>query len=76
MMKVKQRCLLAVLGLLSILSACRTAGPTVGTAAEERATTQARGRLQPLDEQHAADFRAAFDAAKDHDRYVVALSPT
>lgn len=32
--------------------------------------------LQPLDEQHAAEFRQAFDGAATQPRYVVALSPT
>jgi len=32
--------------------------------------------LHPLDENHAADFRRAFEEGRDRDRYVVALSPT
>jgi hypothetical protein len=32
--------------------------------------------LHPLDEQHAAEFRQAFDGAATQPRYIVALSPT
>jgi hypothetical protein len=32
--------------------------------------------LHPLDAAHGADFRRAFDEARDHERFVVALSPT
>lgn len=70
----KLRFPLAFLGLLLMLAGCRSEGPAAGSVT--LAATPGLGRLQPLDEEHAAAFRAAFDGAKDHDRYVVALSPT
>ncbi len=75
-MKAKWRCLLTLLVLWPALAACRNGGPETDSAAEAQSGRPGRGRLQPLDEQHAAAFRAAFDDSKDHDRYVVALSPT
>ena len=61
----------ALLALLA-LSTCQSV---------ERASTTAsggsrQGALRPLDEQHAEEFRRAFDEAKDRPRYIVALSPT
>jgi len=63
-------------GLLSTLAGCGSTVPGDGVATDGGNSKSGLARLQTLDEQHAVAFRAAFDAAKDHDRYVVALSPT
>ena len=66
-----------VLAMLLVLSACRSGErPTVAPDAEVEAHLGARWELRPLDEAHAGEFRRAFDDARDHRRYVVALSPT
>ena len=45
-------------------------------ACQSPAPSPAPPPLRVLDAAHAAEFRAAFDDAKDRPRFVVALSPT
>jgi len=65
------------LAVLLMLSACRSVeGPAVTASAGPSAKRGALSALRPLDELHAAEFRQAFEDAKDRNRYIVALSPT
>ena len=64
------------LGLVLALTACHSIdGPANPAPAAVRAWT-ASPAPQLLDEPHADRFRAAFNDARDRNRYVVALSPT
>jgi len=40
------------------------------------ACAPAMRELRPLDAAHGVDFERAFDGARAHERFVVALSPT
>lgn len=66
----------AVLGvfLLAATLSCHSPAHRAATAPGPDSTSTAA--LHPLDAKNAPAFRKAFDDARAHDRYIVALSPT